>query len=106
VPPHPPVWRLVLSLIVAGCGTAVFSQPNNSAIMGSAPANRRGIAAGTLATARTTGQLLGVAVASAVYFAHVAHAGGFARSFEPATTYFGFTAFVMLAVAAISWVRE
>lgn len=106
VPAHPSALRLISSLIVAGCGTAVFSQPNNSAIMGSAPANRRGIAAGTLATARTTGQLLGVAVASAVYFARISHGGGFARSFEPATAYFGFTAFVMLAVAAISWVRE
>jgi EmrB/QacA subfamily drug resistance transporter len=106
VPPHPSIWQLVLSLVVTGCGTAVFSQPNNSAIMGSAPPNRRGIAAGTLATARTTGQLLGVAVASAVYFAHVAHAGGFANSFQPATTYFSFTAWVMWAVAAISWVRE
>ncbi len=106
VPPHPPLWQLILSLVVTGCGTAVFTQPNNSAIMGSAPSNRRGIAAATLATARTTGQLLGVAVASAVYFAHVTRAGGFAQSFEPATVYFGFTAFVMLAVAAISWVRE
>ena len=106
VPAHPAIWELVGALIVAGFGTAVFSQPNNSAIMGSAPQHQRGIAAGTLATARTTGQLLGVAVASAVYFSHVAHAGGFANSFEPATTYFRFTAFVMIAVAAISWVRE
>jgi EmrB/QacA subfamily drug resistance transporter len=106
VPAHPAVWELIGALVVAGCGTAVFSQPNNSAIMGSAPQNQRGIAAGTLATARTTGQLLGVSVASAVYFSHVAHAGGFAKSFEPATTYFEFTAFIMIAVAAISWVRE
>ncbi len=105
LPASPTLWELIGALLVAGCGTAVFSQPNNSAIMGSAPQNRRGIAAGTLATARTSGQLLGVAVASAVYFART-QAGASVHSFAPATAYFGFTAIVMLIVAAISWVRE
>ncbi len=106
LPPHPSVTQLIVDLVVTGCGTAVFTQPNNSAIMGSAPADRRGIAAGTLATARTTGQLLGVAAASAVYFSHATNASGFEKTFEPATFYFGFTAFVMLGVAALSWLRE
>jgi MFS family permease len=34
--------------------------------MGSAPANRRGIAAGVMATARNTGMLFGIAIAGAV----------------------------------------
>ena len=106
LPPVPTTGQLIAMLVVTGCGTAVFTQPNNSAIMGSAPADRRGVAAGTLATARTTGQLLGVAVASAVYFSHATAAGGFAKTFEPATFYFGFTAFVMLGVAALSWLRD
>ena len=62
--------------------------------MGSAPADRRGIAAGTLATARTSGQLLGVAIASAVYFT------------QGMNSYFGFAAFVMLGVEVLSWLRE
>ena len=106
LPASPTMLQLIGALIVTGCGTAVFTQPNNSAIMGSAPADRRGIAAGTLATARTSGQLIGVAVASAVYFSHVAHAGTLAKTFAPASAYFGFTAFVMLGVAALSWLRE
>ncbi|HEX8806506.1 MAG TPA: MFS transporter, partial [Candidatus Aquilonibacter sp.] len=106
LPPVPTVPELIGALIVAGCGTAVFTQPNNSAIMGSAPPDRRGIAAGTLATARTSGQLIGVAVASAVYFSHMTREAAFFRTFEPATFYFGFTAFVMLGVAALSWLRE
>ncbi len=106
LPASPTMLQLIGALIVTGCGTAVFTQPNNSAIMGSAPADRRGIAAGTLATARTSGQLIGVAVASAVYFSHVAHAGALAKTFAPASAYFGFTAFVMLGVAALSWLRE
>ncbi len=106
LPPTPTMLQLIGALIVTGCGTAVFSQPNNSAIMGSAPPDRRGIAAGTLATARTSGQLIGVAVASAVYFSHVAHAGALAKTFAPASAYFSFTTFVMLGVAALSWLRE
>jgi MFS family permease len=106
LPPMPSMAELIGALIVTGCGTAVFTQPNNSAIMGSAPADRRGIAAGTLATARTSGQLLGVATASAVYFAHTINAGALAKTFAPASAYFGFTAFVMLGVAALSWMRE
>ncbi len=61
LPAVPTTFELIAALIVTGLGTAVFTQPNNSAIMGSAPADRRGIAAGTLATARTSGQLIGVA---------------------------------------------
>ena len=106
LPHYPPRWEMVLFLLIAGAGTAVFSQPNNSAIMGSAPATRRGIAGGTLATARTIGQLLGIAVASAVYFARVVQLGPLGKTFAPATTYFGFTAAIMVVVAAISWIRE
>jgi EmrB/QacA subfamily drug resistance transporter len=102
LPAVPTNEQLVAALLVTGAGTAVFSQPNNSAIMGSAPPNRRGVAAGTLATARTTGQLLGVALASAIYFAGNTVAG----SFLPATSYFGVIAFVVAGVALLSWVRE
>ena len=102
----PTTFELIGALIVTGLGTAVFTQPNNSAIMGSAPPDRRGIAAGTLATARTSGQLLGVALASAVYFSHGMQGGVLVKTFAPASAYFGFTAFVMLGVAALSWLRE
>ena len=106
LPAVPTTFELIAALVVTGLGTAVFTQPNNSAIMGSAPANRRGIAAGTLATARTTGQLLGVALASAVFFSHAMHNGVLVKTFAPASAYFGFTAFIMLGVAALSWLRE
>jgi EmrB/QacA subfamily drug resistance transporter len=106
VPNVPSTWQLIAALLVAGFGTAIFSQPNNSAIMGSVPPNRRGIAAGTLATARTAGQLLGVATCGAVYFARVAQLGPLGKTFAPATTYFGVVAAIMIVVAGISWIRE
>lgn len=57
------VWRLV----VTGIGQAIFQSPNNSALMGSAPRNRQGVAAGFLATGRVMGQSVSVALAGAVF---------------------------------------
>lgn len=51
---------------ITGLGTGIFISPNNSALMGSAPANRQGIAAGMLATSRNVGAVLGVGLSGAV----------------------------------------
>ncbi len=71
---------VMLSLAVVGLGTGVFISPNNSALMGSAPKNRQGIAAGILATARNFGMVLGVGIAGAVFTTVLVHAGGAAGS--------------------------
>lgn len=57
------VWRLV----VTGFGQALFQSPNNSALMGSAPRERQGVASGFLATGRVMGQSMSVALAGAVF---------------------------------------
>jgi EmrB/QacA subfamily drug resistance transporter len=62
-----PLSYIVLSLFVTGLGIGVFISPNNSALMGSAPRHRQGIAAGMLATARNVGMVLGVGLAGAIY---------------------------------------
>jgi MFS family permease len=54
-------------LAIVGLGTGTFISPNNSAIMGAAPRERQGIAAGLLATARSTGMVLGVGIAGAIF---------------------------------------
>lgn len=105
-PAHPALWALYVSLFVAGAGTAVFSQPNNSTIMGHAPPNRRGTAAGILATARTTGQLLGVSVAGAIYFLRSQQLGPLAHSYAPAKAVFWAVAIIMIAVSAVSYARD
>ncbi len=61
-----------LSLAVVGFGTGTFISPNNNALMGSAPRNRQGIAAGVLATARNFGMVLGVGLAGAIFTTIVA----------------------------------
>lgn len=105
-PAHPAVWILYVGLFIAGAGTAVFSQPNNSTIMGHAPPNRRGIAAGILATARTTGQLLGVCVAGAIYFLRSQQLGPAAQSYAPAKAVFFTVALLMIAVSLVSYARD
>ncbi|HEY0191173.1 MAG TPA: MFS transporter, partial [Kofleriaceae bacterium] len=57
------IWRQV----VAALGMGLFQSPNNSALMGAAPDDRKGVAAGMLATGRTMGQALSVAIAGAVF---------------------------------------
>ena len=62
--------------LVAALGMAMFQSPNNSAIMGAAPRDRQGVAAGMLATGRTTGQSISVAIAGAVFGSLGAAAAG------------------------------
>jgi EmrB/QacA subfamily drug resistance transporter len=56
---------IILALGICGLGTGIFVSPNNSAMLGSAPRNRQGIASGVLATARNVGMVLGVGMAGA-----------------------------------------
>ncbi|WP_426442564.1 MFS transporter [Bradyrhizobium genosp. P] len=56
------VWRLGL----AGLGFGLFQLPNNTLIIGAAPAERVGSAGGLLATARLLGQTVGAAVAAVI----------------------------------------
>ncbi len=56
---------IAISLAICGLGTGIFVPPNNSAMLGSAPRNRQGIASGVLATARNVGMVLGVGMAGA-----------------------------------------
>ena len=60
-------WQAALALAVAGLGIGLFVSPNNSALMGSAPRERQGIAAGILATARSVGMVLGLGMAGAIF---------------------------------------
>jgi EmrB/QacA subfamily drug resistance transporter len=59
--------QFILSLAIVGLGTGVFISPNNSAVMGSAPRQRQGIASGVLATARSFGMVLGIGISAAIY---------------------------------------
>lgn len=65
-------WRLAL----AGAGTAIFTAPNNAAAMGAVPARHMGIAAGTVATVRNLGMVLGIALAGTIFNVVFFHQSG------------------------------
>ena len=60
---HTLAWELAL----AGTGVGLFLSPNNSALMGAAPLDRQGVAAGVRATARNLGNVLGIGSVGAVF---------------------------------------
>jgi EmrB/QacA subfamily drug resistance transporter len=59
--------EIVPRLLIAGFGLGLFSAANNSAMMGSVPIARQGVANGVVSTARQLGMMLGVAVCTAVF---------------------------------------
>ena len=61
------LWDIIWRLVVTGAGQALFQSPNNSALMGAAPRNLQGSAAGFLATGRVVGQSLSVAISGAIF---------------------------------------
>jgi len=65
--PESPMPFVGLALGVSGLGTGIFIAPNNSALMGAAPANRQGMASGVLATSRYVGMILGIGIAGAIF---------------------------------------
>jgi MFS family permease len=70
----PPV-VIIGSLAVCGLGTGMFVSPNNSALLGSAPRDRQGIASAILAEARNVGMVIGVGIAGAVFSSALATLG-------------------------------
>jgi EmrB/QacA subfamily drug resistance transporter len=60
-------WEYILRYLPIGIGLGIFQSPNNSAVMGSAPKERLGVASGLLALTRVIGQMTGIAILGAVY---------------------------------------
>lgn len=61
------VISILWPMALAGIGTALFVSPNNTAIMGAVPPDRRGTASGAVAAARNLGMVFGVALAGALF---------------------------------------
>ncbi len=63
---------LVLTLAIMGIGSGLFESPNNSLIMASVPAIKRGTSSAMLATSRGLGMTIGLAISSSIYAARKA----------------------------------
>jgi EmrB/QacA subfamily drug resistance transporter len=71
-----PTWFIMAVMAPAGLGMGIFQSPNNSAVMGSATAERLGVTSAMLTITRNTGQLTGIAVLGAFWALRVsAHFG-------------------------------
>ncbi len=58
--------EVTIYLLILGAGMGLFSSPNTHAIMGSVEKRQLGVASGMVATMRTTGQSLSLAITGAV----------------------------------------
>jgi len=73
-----PAAGVAIQLGLFGLGTGLFTSPNSSAIMGSVPRFRLGIAGSVLATTRNTGMVLGIMTGGAVLtWGQATHGGTF-----------------------------
>jgi len=66
----------LLRYVLVGIGIGLFQSPNNSAMMGTAPRERLGVASGLLAMTRNLGQTVGIAVLGALWAGLVFGAAG------------------------------
>ncbi|XYI02646.1 MFS transporter [Sorangium sp. So ce1128] len=80
---------LLAALGLVGLGSGLFTSPNNSRILGAAPRDQLGTAAGLLAEARNVGMLCGVAASGAMFAAlgggrpgELAESGAFGAAFR------------------------
>ncbi|MGI8802306.1 MAG: MFS transporter [Solirubrobacteraceae bacterium] len=63
---HTPYWQSTLWLAIVGIGSGMFNSPNTAAMMGTVPAQRRGIAAGARMLLQNTGAVLSIAFVLAI----------------------------------------
>ena len=63
---HTPYWQSTLWLTIVGVGSGMFNSPNTAAMMGTVPAQRRGIAAGARMLLQNTGAVLSIAFVLAI----------------------------------------
>jgi len=61
-----PYWQSGLWLFIVGVGSGMFNSPNTSAMMGTVPAQRRGVAAGARTLLQNTGAVLSIAFVLAI----------------------------------------
>ncbi len=76
--PATPTARVAFNLALSGLGVGLFTSPNASAMMGAAPPERQGTAAGIQATARNVGMALGVGLTGAIFNTFLEHTSTFA----------------------------
>lgn len=97
------LWQLIAILVVVGFGSGVFFSPNMSAIMGSVPRSRLGMASSAIGARRNLGQSVGVAVGATLLPPLTGMSPGeMAGSFQTALVFGAFAVALSAIVAALS----
>jgi MFS family permease len=65
---------IIAVLILIGLGFGLFSSPNSNAVMSSVEKKYYGVASGTLATMRITGQMFSMGIAMLIFAIHMGNA--------------------------------
>jgi hypothetical protein len=68
---HTAYWESALWLAIVGVGSGMFNSPNTSAMMGTVPVHRRGIAAGARVMLQNTGAVISIAFVMAIVTAAI-----------------------------------
>lgn len=105
------IYLLIFEFILLGVGMGIFTPPNNSAIMLSAPRERLGVAGGILNMMRALGLIFGVAISGLIFTNlkkgyEMAHVGTTVHSKVPHSTFIsafmiGFSV-LMISLVAIN----
>ena len=66
-----PYWQSAVWLSLVGIGSGLFNSPNTAAMMGTVPAQRRGVAAGARTLVQNTGAVISIAFVLAIVTASV-----------------------------------
>lgn len=100
-----PMGLIAAGLGLAGLGIGIFVAPNTSALLGSAPRVRQGIASGILATGRNVGMVLGVGLAGAIFTTVLGSARPDALFYGIAIAFLAFAGIAALG-AAVAGLRQ
>ncbi|NPV76036.1 MAG: MFS transporter [Anaerolineae bacterium] len=75
----------ILRIAPTGIGLGLFQSPNNSAVMGSVPKERLGIASGLLSLSRTLGNASGLPLMGAIFYSQARSAASLPKGFDVAS---------------------
>lgn len=106
--PNDSPYQIVPHLALIGLGIGLFTSPNNSAIMGSAPRGRQGVAGAILAAARNIGFAMGTVIAVSIYSSRlnslrkviISEPVAITRAMQDATTAIALVAIVGVVISA------
>ena len=70
-----PIWFVILSIVIMSSGSGIFSSPNSAAIFSSATGNKYGVTSALVNLSRNSGNVTGIAIATAIVSGTMLSAG-------------------------------